>query len=219
LWYEILDFDTIMKVQLSVLVIDDHESVRAGIKVALSRAGHICVGEASSVSEARAQIAHTNPQVIIVDLSLPDGNGLEIVRWARSISNRIGIVVLTLNPAQDFLLTVMKSGASAFVEKSAPLVELISAIEHSQVAPLSFSAQGITRAIKKDHDANALTMRELQVLEKLSDGLSAGDIGLELFITEATVKTHLASIYRKLDSKNRIQAIIAAKKIGLLIKQ
>jgi two-component system response regulator DevR len=208
-----------MKVQLSVLVIDDHESVRAGIKVALSRAGHICVGEASSVSEARAQIAHTNPQVIIVDLSLPDGNGLEIVRWARSISNRIGIVVLTLNPAQDFLLTVMKSGASAFVEKSAPLVELISAIEHSQVAPLSFSAQGITRAIKKDHEANALTMRELQVLEKLSDGLSAGDIGLELFITEATVKTHLASIYRKLDSKNRIQAIIAAKKIGLLIKQ
>ena len=208
-----------MKVQLSVLVIDDHESVRAGIKVALSRAGHICVGEASSVSEARAQIAHTNPQVIIVDLSLPDGNGLEIVRWARSISNRIGIVVLTLNPAQDFLLTVMKSGASAFVEKSAPLVELISAIEHSQVAPLSFSAQGITRAIKKDHDANALTLRELQVLEKLSDGLSAGDIGLELFITEATVKTHLASIYRKLDSKNRIQAIIAAKKIGLLIKQ
>lgn len=208
-----------MKVQLSVLVIDDHESVRAGIKVALSRAGHICVGEASSVSEARAQIAHTNPQVIIVDLSLPDGNGLEIVRWARSISNRIGIVVLTLNPAQDFLLTVMKSGASAFVEKSAPLIELISAIEHSQVAPLSFSAQGITRAIKKDHDANALTMRELQVLEKLSDGLSAGDIGLELFITEATVKTHLASIYRKLDSKNRIQAIIAAKKIGLLIKQ
>lgn len=208
-----------MKVQLSVLVIDDHESVRAGIKVALSRAGHICVGEASSVSEARAQIAHTNPQVIIVDLSLPDGNGLEIVRWARSISNRIGIVVLTLNPAQDFLLTVMKSGASAFVEKSAPLIELISAIEHSQVAPLSFSAQGITRVIKKDHEANALTMRELQVLKKLSDGLSAGDIGLELFITEATVKTHLASIYRKLDSKNRIQAIIAAKKIGLLIKQ
>lgn len=208
-----------MKVQLSVLVIDDHESVRAGIKVALSRAGHICVGEASSVSEARAQIAHTNPQVIVVDLSLPDGNGLEIVRWARSISNRIGIVVLTLNPAQDFLLTVMKSGASAFVEKSAPLAELISAIEHSHVAPLSFSAQGITRAIKKDHEANALTMREMQVLERLSGGLSASDIGRELFITEATVKTHLASIYRKLDSKNRIQAIIAAKKIGLLIKQ
>jgi DNA-binding NarL/FixJ family response regulator len=205
-----------VKQQLSVLVIDDHESVRAGIKTALSRAGHVCVGEASTVSEARAQIAHTNPQVIVVDLSLPDGNGLEIVRWARSISHRIGIVVLTLNPAQDFLLTVMKSGASAFVEKSAPLAELISAIEHSHIAPLSFSAQGISRVMRKDHDANALTVRELQVLEKLSDGLSANDIGLELFITQATVKTHLASIYRKLDSKNRIQAIIAAKKVGLL---
>lgn len=208
-----------MKQPLSVLVIDDHESVRAGIKAALSRAGHICVGEAGSISEARAQIAHTNPQVIVVDLSLPDGNGLEIVQWARSISERIGIVVLTLNPAQDFLLTVMKSGASAFVEKSAPLAELISAIEHSFIAPLSFSAQGISRVIKKDHEANALTTREIQVLEKLSDGLSAGSIGLELFITEATVKTHLASIYRKLDSKNRIQAIIAAKKIGLLLHQ
>ena len=206
-----------MKQPLSVLVIDDHESVRAGIKAALSRAGHICVGEAGSISEARAQIAHTNPQVIVVDLSLPDGNGLEIVQWARSISERIGIVVLTLNPAQDFLLTVMKSGASAFVEKNAPLAELISAIEHSFIAPLSFSAQGISRVMKKDHEANALTTREIQVLEKLSDGLSAGSIGLELFITEATVKTHLASIYRKLDSKNRIQAIIAAKKIGLLL--
>lgn len=206
-----------MKQPLSVLVIDDHESVRAGIKAALSRAGHVCVGEAGSISEARAQIAHTNPQVIVVDLSLPDGNGLEIVQWARSISERIGIVVLTLNPAQDFLLTVMKSGASAFVEKSAPLAELISAIEHSFIAPLSFSAQGISRVMKKDHEANALTTREIQVLEKLSDGLSAGSIGVELFITEATVKTHLASIYRKLDSKNRIQAIIAAKKIGLLL--
>jgi DNA-binding NarL/FixJ family response regulator len=208
-----------MKQPLSVLVIDDHESVRAGIKAALSRAGHICVGEAGSISEARAQIAHTNPQIIVVDLSLPDGNGLEIVQWARSISERIGIVVLTLHPAQDFLLTVMKSGASAFVEKSAPLAELISAIEHSFIAPLSFSAQGMSRVMKKDHEANALTTREIQVLEKLSDGLSASSIGLELFITEATVKTHLASIYRKLDSKNRIQAIIAAKKIGLLLHQ
>jgi two-component system response regulator DevR len=205
-----------MKPQISVLVIDDHESVRAGIKTALSRAGHVCVGEASTVSESRAQIAHTNPQVIVVDLSLPDGNGLEIVRWARSISNRIGIVVLTLNPAEDFLLSVMKSGARAFVEKSAPLAELVSAVEHSHIAPLSFSAQGISKAMKKDHAANALTLREMQVLEKLSDGLSSNDIGLELFITQATVKTHLASIYRKLDSKNRIQAIIAAKKVGLL---
>jgi len=206
-----------MNQQLTVLVIDDHESVRAGIKTALSRAGHICVGEASTVLEARAQIAHTNPQVIVVDISLPDGNGLEIVRWARSISKRIGIVVLTLNPAKDFLLTVMKSGASAFVEKIAPLAELMSAIEHSYIAPLSFSAQGISGAIKKDLEANDLTVRELQVLKKLSDGLSATDIGLELFITQATVKTHLAAIYRKLDSKNRIQAIIAAKKIGILI--
>jgi DNA-binding NarL/FixJ family response regulator len=206
-----------MKQPLTVLIIDDHESVRAGIKVALARAGHICVGEAANIAEARAQIAHTNPQVIVVDLSLPDGNGLEIITWARSISQRIGIVVLTLNSAKDYLLTVMKSGASAFVEKSAPLAELISAIEHSATSPLSFSAQGISGVISKDLQANSLTQREAQVLQKLADGLSAADIGLELFITQATVKTHLASIYRKLESKNRIQAIIVARKNGLLI--
>lgn len=206
-----------MKQPLTVLIIDDHESVRAGIKVALARAGHICVGEAANIAEARAQIAHTNPQVIVIDLSLPDGNGLEIVIWARSISQRIGIVVLTLNSAKDYLLTVMKSGASAYVEKSAPLAELIAAIEHSATAPLSFSAQGISGVISKDLQANSLTQREAQVLQKLADGLSAADIGLELFITQATVKTHLASIYRKLESKNRIQAIIVARKNGLLI--
>ena len=206
-----------MKQSLTVLIIDDHESVRAGVKGALMRAGHICVGEASSIAEARAQIAHTNPQVIVVDLSLPDGNGLEIVIWARSISQRIGIVVLTLNSAKEYLLTVMKSGASSYVEKNAPLAELVSAVEHSSVSPLSFSAQGISGVITKDHEINALTQREKQVLQKLADGLSAGDIGLELFITQATVKTHLASIYRKLESKNRIQAIIMARKNGLLI--
>ena len=205
-----------MNQPLTVLIIDDHESIRAGIKAALSRAGHTCIGEASTIAEARAQIAHTNPQVIVVDLSLPDGNGLEIVSWARSVSDRIGIVVLTLNSAQDYLLTVMKSGASAFVEKSAALAELISAIEHSYRAPLSFSAQGIPRILKKDALANALTVREVQVLEKLAVGLSSNQIGLDLFITQATVKTHLASIYRKLESKNRIQAIIEAKKHGLL---
>jgi DNA-binding NarL/FixJ family response regulator len=205
-----------MNQPLTVLIIDDHESVRAGIKAALSRAGHTCIGEASTIAEARAQIVHTNPQVIVVDLSLPDGNGLEIVSWARSVSDRIGIVVLTLNSAQDYLLTVMKSGASAFVEKSAALAELISAIEHSYRAPLSFSAQGIPRILKKDALANALTVREVQVLEKLAVGLSSNQIGLDLFITQATVKTHLASIYRKLESKNRIQAIIEAKKHGLL---
>lgn len=206
-----------MKQPLTVLIIDDHESVRAGVKVALARAGHICVGEAATIAEARAQIAHTNPQVIVVDLSLPDGNGLEIVTWARSLSQRIGIVVLTLNSAKDYLLTVMKSGASAYVEKNAPLAELISAIEHSAISPLSFSAQGISGVITRDLEANSLTHRETQVLQKLADGLSAGDIGLELFITQATVKTHLASIYRKLESKNRIQAIIVARKNGLLI--
>ena len=205
-----------MNSPLTVLVVDDHESVRAGIKIALSRAGHVCVGEATSISEARAQIAHSNPQVVVIDLSLPDGNGLEIVKWVRKISDQTGIVVLTLNSAEDYLLTVMKAGASAFVEKNAPLAELMSAIEHSFIAPLSFNAKGISRVMKKEHEANSLTIREMQVLEKLSEGLNATDIGIQLFITQATVKTHLASIYRKLETKNRIQAIIAAKKIGLL---
>lgn len=201
---------------ISVLIIDDHQVVREGLRAAFLRAHYNVVGEAGSKDEGLAQIAHKSPAVIVVDLNLPDGNGLEIVTWTRSISKTIGIVVLTLSDDDAHLLACLQAGASAFVLKSAPLSEVVSAVAHAYVNPASFSGQGISAALARKEIGFGLTSREMQVLKFLPSGKTSSQIARDLFVTEATVKTHLSSIYRKLGVVNRTQAVSIALKQRLL---
>mgnify|MGYP003347120820 CR=1 FL=1 len=202
---------------IRVLVIDDHLLIREGLKRALSHHSQISiVGEAASKAEALAQIAHHNPEVIVVDLHLPDGSGLEVIAWARSLSQRIGIVALTASKLKEHILACMESGASAHVDKSAPIEILIAAISQSFAAPLTFTPKQITPLMKERNLDFLLTPRELEILGKLPTGKTVIEIAKELFITESTMKTHLQSIYRKLSAGNRVQAIAAARKAGLL---
>jgi DNA-binding NarL/FixJ family response regulator len=204
-------------IMLKVLVIDDHTMVREGLRRLIARDQQIClIGEAGSKREAFAQISHLNPDVIVVDLNLPDGNGLEVVAWARSLSQRIGIVVLTMSNMPEHVLASMQSGASSHVDKASPSSELLSAIKASSVKPLSFTARKLTQAIDAKNREVGLTPRELEILEKLPTGDTVLEIAAQLFVTESTVKTHLASIYKKFGVKNRVQCINAARKIGLL---
>ena len=196
----------------TVLLIDDHAAVREGIKSALERKNLQCIAEAHTKAEAIAQIARTNPDAIVVDLNLPDGNGLEIVSWVRKISATIGIVVLTMHDSDQYLLASMQAGASAHILKSAPLSQLVAAVEHSIVAPLSFISNAITRDSAGKKDKHNLTARELVILSKLSSGTENKEIAQHLYITQATVKTHLSSIYRKLKVDNRTQAVAFARK-------
>jgi DNA-binding NarL/FixJ family response regulator len=204
-------------IMLKVLVIDDHTMVREGLRRLIARDQQIClIGEAGSKREAFAQISHLNPDVIVVDLNLPDGNGLEVVAWARSLSQRIGIVVLTMSNMPEHVLASMQSGASSHVDKASPSSELLSAIKASSVKPLSFTARKLTQAIDAKNREVGLTPRELEILEKLPTGDTVLEIAAQLFVTESTVKTHLASIYKKFGVKNRVQCINTARKIGLL---
>lgn len=200
---------------VTVLIIDDHQVVREGLRSALTLAGFSVVGEAASKNEAIAQIAHKSPKVIIVDLHLPDGSGLEIVGWARKISQEIGIVVLTLSGSDEHLLAALQAGASAYVLKSAPLSEVLAAVRHATDSPLTFSGQGLSQAISRKRENFGLTPRELEVLALLSKSETSAKIAAELFVSEATVKTHLSAIYRKLSVSNRTQAVVAALKYGL----
>ena len=200
----------------NILLIDDHAIVREGIKSALINNNLHCIAEAASKAEAFAQIAHTNPDAIVVDLNLPDGNGLEIVAWARKLSTTIGIVVLTLHDSDQYLLASMQAGASAHILKSAPVGELIAAIEHSIASPQSFIGNGIAHAIATKKQGYNLTARELDILSYLQLGQENKDIAHNLYVTEATVKTHLSSIYRKLEVDNRTQAVEFARKHALL---
>jgi DNA-binding NarL/FixJ family response regulator len=199
-----------------ILIIDDHEVVRNGIKSALELASFDVVGEANSCAQSFAQIAHKNPDGIVVDLNLPDGSGLEIVRWARSNSSDIGIVVLTLNESDQYLLASAKAGASAFILKTAPISELVQAVAHSLKAPGLFMARTTLNAMENESKKYGLTPRELEVLALLDSGESNADLASRLYVSSATLKTHLASIYRKLEVKNRVTAIKKARGSGLL---
>lgn len=201
---------------VTVLIVDDHAVVRSGICQALHRFEEFEIFEASSKSEGFAQIARINPQILVVDLNLPDGSGLELVTWVRSISQQTAIVVLTFNIADEYLLAAIKAGANAFVHKSAPLSELVSAIQHAYESPTSFTSQEIASAIERKHMKFGLSQRELQVVALLGSDLDLASLAQSLFISESTLKTHLTHIYRKLEVKNRIQATNVARKAGLL---
>lgn len=202
---------------LRVLVIDDHAIVREGLRRLISRdEGIIVVGEAASKNEAIAQISHHNPDVIVVDLHLPDGSGLDVIAWARSLSQKIGIVVLTMSNMPEHVIASMQSGASSHVDKTAPISEVLKAIKHSADKPLSFTARKLTEAMAARNKGLGLTPREIEVLEKLPSGDTVAQIAKQLFVTESTIKTHLFSLYKKLNAENRVQAINNARKFGLL---
>lgn len=201
---------------ISVLLIDDHQVVRDGLRAALLNEGFNVIGEAATKNEAFAQIAHKDPHVIVVDLNLPDGSGLELITWARHVSPTIGIVVLTLNDDDAHLLACLDAGASAYVLKSDPVKEVIAAVSHSYASPRSFSGKGLSAAMSRKENGFGLTPRELEVLALLPKGMMSAQIASELFISEATVKTHLSSIYRKLSVANRSEAVAQGIKHGLV---
>lgn len=196
-----------------LLIVDDHAIVREGLKKALVEAGFTEIFEAHSVATARAQIALINPEVITIDIHLPDGTGFELIHWIRSISKEIAIVVLTLQDDTNSVIAAMKAGASSFVCKSEPIPQLLVAIEQALIAPLKFHSQSFSQIYSDNF--NQLTAREFDVLSALEKGMTTQQISTALFISKATVKTHLASIFRKLEVTNRSAAVHSAKIRGL----
>lgn len=200
---------------MRIVIVDDHELVRRGLIQALAKAGFDQICEARSIAEARAQIAHFNPEVIVVDINLPDGSGFDLVLWVRALSEKIGIVVLTLHEDHNYVLAAMKAGASAYVCKSAPTEQLIAAIEHAGKSPLTFSANNLAQTISQTLTRFNLTAREFDVVALLEKGCTTQEIATTLFVSQATVKTHLASIYRKFEVTNRTAAVHIFRKSGL----
>ena len=200
----------------SVLVIDDHPLVRDGVKRSLTAAGFTCVGEAGSLKEAIAMIALHNPDVITVDLNLPDGNGLEIISWARKNSPTIGIIVLSLEDDLDLISAASQSGAQAFISKAESTEHLVSAIKSVLAQPALFISRHTVALLGREKVRDLLSPRERMVLTHLDGELSLSEIAGAMFISHATVKSHCATIYRKLETRSRRSAVARAKSIGLL---
>jgi DNA-binding NarL/FixJ family response regulator len=202
---------------MKLLIIDDHQIVREGIANLAKREGLDVVGEAGNKEEAIALIAAKSPDVITVDLSLPDGSGLEIVKFARKNDQKMGIVVISILDDDSNLIACMNAGASGFVSKTSTLDDILAAIQSAARSPLSFTSKGLVRAVNSKVYKSTLTSRELEIVAKLPSGLSGEELAKDLFITESTLKTHLGSIYRKLQVRNRTGAVSEAKRRGLIV--
>jgi DNA-binding NarL/FixJ family response regulator len=203
-------------VSASVLVIDDHPLVRDGVKKSLTASGFNCIGEAGSLKEAIAMIALHNPDVITVDLNLPDGNGLEIISWARKNSPTIAIIVLSLEDDLDLVSAASQSGAQAFISKSESAEYLVSAITSVLAQPGIFISRHTVALLGREKVRDLLSPRERMVLTHLDGELSLSEIAGEIFVSHATVKSHCAAIYRKLETRSRRSAVARAKTMGLL---
>ena len=199
---------------MKIVIVDDHAVVRYGLQSAIQSHGCEVVAVAGSINEAKSFMAQTNPDGIIVDINLPDGSGYDLVSWARKVSPTIAIVVLTLNDGADYVRAAKSAGANAFIVKSAPLSDLLAALDFALSSQSLFSSKNVS-TLEID---SGLSAREIDVLQLINLGSSNGAIATNLFISVSTVKTHVSSILRKLDAENRVQALKIARERGLLIQ-
>ncbi|SDR87131.1 DNA-binding response regulator, NarL/FixJ family, contains REC and HTH domains [Nocardioides scoriae] len=203
----------------TVLLIDDHELIRQGLAGAFGRADTFeVVGQAGSVSEGLALAEQLDPDVVVTDVRLPDGSGLDVVRALRRQSKEIGLVVLTMYAGDEQLFAAMDAGASGFVGKDAPTSTVLSAARQATVSPLTFTCTGLAEALMRRMRSGAprLTDRERQVLDLLAEGLGVSAIAGRLYLSESTAKSHIGRIYDKLGAANRAQALVTAMRLGLI---
>jgi len=201
---------------MDIVVIDDHNLIRSGLIAALADTKFKVVAEASSVGEGLAVINKFKPVIALVDVNLGASSGLDLIETAISKKSSCSFVVLTMHDQSEILERAKAVGASAFVTKGAPILELIEIMNCISDGSNKFMKAGELQQSKPSIEFK-LTNRELEVLSLLPTGVTASAIAGMLFLTEPTVKTHLSAIYRKLNAANRAQAVSIALVNNLII--
>lgn len=209
--------------KIKVLVVDDHAVVRRGIKALLDlESGMEVVGEAAGGLEAMVLAEKLDPDVILMDLVMPDIDGVEAIRRIRSADPDATILVLTGFGSDDKLFPAINAGALGYLLKDATPQELIKAIRDAAdgLSPLDPAvARRLVREFARDRTAEppgeSLTERETEVLRHLARGFRNEEIAKRLYISDATVRTHVSNILAKLNLDNRTQAALYALREGL----
>ena len=204
---------------ITVLIVDDHDLIRQGLRRSFERADDFTVvGEAATAAEGQRLLSLLKPSVVILDVRLPDGSGMDIARRARADSPALGIVILTMYAGDEQLFDALDCGASAFVPKDAPADDVVSAARHAASTPQSFTARDLSDAMRRRMSPTGpqLSPREREVLGLLADGLGVAQISKQLYISESTTKTHISKLYEKLGAGNRAQALMTALRLGLI---
>jgi DNA-binding NarL/FixJ family response regulator len=208
-----------------VLVVDDQSMVRAGFRLLLGDEEDMqVVAEAANGLEAVAQAARFHPHVILMDIRMPELDGLEATRRILTADPSARVLVLTTFNLDDYVYEALRAGASGFVLKDDPPEHLIEAVRtvargEALLSPAVTKQviQHFTRVHRQPppQSVELLTTREMEVFRLITQGLSNAEIGQHLFISDTTVKTHVTRLLQKLDLRDRAQAIVLAYQTGL----
>ncbi|ALI04070.1 two-component system response regulator UvrY [Pseudomonas sp. FW306-02-F02-AA] len=186
--------------QIRLALVDDHTLVRDGIRALLSVIPTVTVvGEAENGADAMVMVEHCNPDLLLVDINLPDINGLELTRKIRDRFPTLKVLVLSMYDSKEYVSESLRYGASGYVLKNAPSREIVAAIEAIKNGGTFYSAEIAQKLLLDDGIINELTPRESQVLYKMTQGLNNKEMARELNISVRTVETHRFSIRRKLN--------------------
>lgn len=191
---------------MKIAIIDDHSLIRSGVTAALANSNYEVVAEASSVEEGLAVINSLKPDICLIDINLGSGNGIDLIKKSLSNGGKSKFVILSMHDDLATLDLAKQSGASGYLTKGAPIEQLLEILDVVATDSGKFIKKGQFQKALENKDFG-LTPRELEVLSLLPTGATAVALGGILFLTEATIKTHLASIYRKLGAANRAQAV------------
>jgi DNA-binding NarL/FixJ family response regulator len=212
-------------VSIRVIVADDQSMVRAGFRMLLSGEADIeVVAEASNGLEAVEKAARFRPTVVLMDIRMPELDGLEATRRILAADDTARILILTTFDLDEYVYEALRAGASGFVLKDDPPEQLLAAIRIVAGGEALLSPTITKRVIEKftriahpepPKELADLTDRELDVLRLIARGLSNAEIGQELYISDATVKTHITHILQKLNLRDRVQAVVLAHETGL----
>jgi DNA-binding NarL/FixJ family response regulator len=210
---------------IRVLVADDQSMVRAGFRMLLSGEEDIeVVAEASNGLEAVAQAARFHPTVVLMDIRMPQLDGLEATRRILASDDTARILILTTFDLDEYVYEALRSGASGFVLKDDPPEQLLAAIRVVAAGEALLSPAITKRVIKQftrmprpepPRQLEELTERELDVFRLVARGLSNAEIARELYISDTTVKTHITHILMKLNLRDRVQAVVLAHETGV----
>lgn len=206
---------------ITVLIADDHAVLRHGLRLILdSEEDLTVVGEATNGQEAITQSLILQPHVVLMDMGMPELNGIEATRAIKAQNANIHVLVLTISNNDKDLIEVVKAGARGYLLKSSESTEVINAIRRVAAGETVLSPDIVTRVLDELTDPvpapQPLTKRETGILKLIAQGMSNKEIAADLHISENTVKTHVRHILEKLALNNRAEAAAYAVRAGLL---
>lgn len=203
-----------------VLLAEDHPIVRQGTRLYLESVGVNVIGEATDGREAVEMARLLQPDVVVMDIHMPELTGIEATRRIRHENDHIRVLVLTAYNEPAYIHALLEAGADGFVLKTAELSVLVAALKEVASGRQAFDAGTLARADQVRDDSplmiEGLTDRELEVVRYAARGLTNKQIGSELFISDRTVQGHLQNIYQKLGVSTRTEAVSTALKHGLI---